>query len=52
MIAWEISKGIEYAKRAKREGDIALHRFYLRKTRAFVDFYTRCRDPDRPGDMR
>lgn len=31
-------KSIEYAKRAKREGNLALHRFYLRKARATIHF--------------
>ncbi len=33
-----ISKCLEYAK---RENNISLHRFYLRKARAYVEFYRR-----------
>jgi hypothetical protein len=33
-----VSRCIAYAKRAKSEGDIALHRFYLRKARTTINF--------------
>jgi hypothetical protein len=33
-----VSRCIEYAKRAKREGCMPLHRFYLRKARATINF--------------
>lgn len=36
-----IRKCLEYARRAKREGNLSLHRFYLRKARAYVEFYRR-----------
>lgn len=36
-----IRKCLEYAKRAKRENNLILHQFYLRKARAYVEFYLR-----------
>jgi hypothetical protein len=34
-----IRKCLEYARRAKSEGNVGLHRFYIRKARAYVSFY-------------
>lgn len=34
-----IRKCLEYARLAKQEGNIPLHRFYLRKARAYAEFY-------------
>jgi hypothetical protein len=34
-----IRKCLEYARRAKSEGNLGLHRFYLRKARQYVGFY-------------
>lgn len=38
---YNISKCLEYARRAKKENNLSLHRFYLRKARAYVEFYRR-----------
>lgn len=38
---YNFSKCLEYARRAKRENNLSLYRFYLQKARAYVEFYQR-----------